>query len=108
MAIPTAFRLEGQGQLGGVVERRRWSTDLVLVQPGDLDAQKPNGTRRRELAQQRGIPAFMVMHDSTLLDLCRREPRDVSELLHVTGIGERKAETYGAEILKALAEFRNP
>jgi hypothetical protein len=40
------------------------------------------------------------------LDLCRREPEDLSELLHVTGIGERKAELYGAEILKAMAGFR--
>jgi superfamily II DNA helicase RecQ len=62
---------------------------------------------RREVAQQRGIPAFMILHDTTLLDLCRREPGDVSELLHVTGIGERKAELYGAEILRALSGFRN-
>jgi ATP-dependent DNA helicase RecQ len=78
-----------------------------LAVEGDQDLIAHMKKWRRELAQQRGIPAFMVMHDSTLLDLCRREPRDVSELLHVTGIGERKAETYGTEILKALAEFRN-
>ncbi len=61
---------------------------------------------RRELAKQRGIPAFMILHDAALLDLCRREPGDLSELLHVTGIGERKAELYGAEILRELAAFR--
>ena len=61
---------------------------------------------RRDLAQARGIPAFMILHDTTLLDLCRREPGDLSELLHVTGIGERKAELYGAEIMKAMAGFR--
>ncbi|MEO8129871.1 MAG: helicase-related protein, partial [Bryobacteraceae bacterium] len=61
---------------------------------------------RRELAHARGIPAFMILHDTTLLDLCRKQPGDLSELLHVTGIGERKAESYGAEILKALARFR--
>jgi ATP-dependent DNA helicase RecQ len=78
-----------------------------LAVEGDEDLIAHMKKWRRELAQQRGIPAYIVMHDSTLLDLCRREPRDVSELLHVTGIGERKAETYGAEILKALAAFRN-
>ena len=60
---------------------------------------------RRELAQTRGVPAFMILHDTTLMDLCRKEPGDLSELLHVTGIGERKAELYGAEILKALTGF---
>ena len=60
---------------------------------------------RRELAQTRGVTAFMILHDTTLMDLCRKEPGDLSELLHVTGIGERKAELYGAEILKALTGF---
>ena len=60
---------------------------------------------RRELAHTHGIPAFMILHDTTLLDLCRKQPGDVSELLHVTGIGERKAVLYGAEILRALGGF---
>jgi len=47
----------------------------------------------------------MILHDTTLLDLCRKQPGDVSELLHVTGIGERKAVLYGAEILRALGGF---
>ena len=61
---------------------------------------------RREAAQKKGIPAFMILHDTALLDLCRKEPGDLSELLHVTGIGERKAEMYGAEILRAIREFQ--
>ncbi len=62
---------------------------------------------RRELARKKSIPAFMILHDTSLLDLCRQEPGDLSELLHVSGIGEKKAELYGVEILKALAGFRN-
>jgi len=49
----------------------------------------------------------MVLHDATLEDLCRKQPRTHAELLHVSGIGERKAAAHGAEILAAIEEYRN-
>src|SRR5208282_881432 len=39
-------------------------------------------------------------------EICRRQPKSLSELLEVSGIGEKKAETYGREILAALERFR--
>jgi ATP-dependent DNA helicase RecQ len=42
------------------------------------------------------------MHDTTLDALCRQRPSSSQELLRVPGIGERKAEKYGAQILDAL------
>jgi len=60
---------------------------------------------RRELAKQQNTPAFVVMHDTTLDEICRRRPRSVAELLHISGIGERKAELYGAQVLAALKQF---
>jgi len=60
---------------------------------------------RRETAKQQSTPAFVVMHDTTLDEICRLRPRSNAELLRVSGIGERKAELYGAQILAALREF---
>ncbi len=60
---------------------------------------------RREVAGREGVPAFMVAHDSVLEDLCRKRPRTREDLLHVSGIGERKAAAYGSEILIALEAF---
>jgi ATP-dependent DNA helicase RecQ len=62
---------------------------------------------RRATAKQHGVPAFVVMHDTSLEELCRIRPRSLSELLHVSGFGERKAELYAHEILDVLAQFRN-
>jgi ATP-dependent DNA helicase RecQ len=62
---------------------------------------------RRGVAVRDNIPAFMVLHDATLEDLCRKQPRTHAELLHVSGIGERKAVAHGAEILAALESYRN-
>ena len=60
---------------------------------------------RRTTAKERGVPAFVVLHDTTLEEICRRKPKFFAELLQITGIGERKAEMYGQELLNALARF---
>ena len=60
---------------------------------------------RRETAKQQNTPAFVVMHDTTLDEICRILPRSIPELLHVSGIGERKAELYGEQIFDALGRF---
>jgi ATP-dependent DNA helicase RecQ len=61
---------------------------------------------RRKTAQDQGIPAFVVLHDTSLEEVCRMKPASVAELKTITGIGERKAQTYGQEILSALRRYR--
>ncbi|MGB8913970.1 MAG: RecQ family ATP-dependent DNA helicase, partial [Candidatus Sulfotelmatobacter sp.] len=61
---------------------------------------------RRAMAKERSVPAYIVLHDSSLEEICRRQPKFFAELLEITGIGERKAELYGQEILNALEKFR--
>ncbi|MFZ0480286.1 MAG: RecQ family ATP-dependent DNA helicase [Terriglobales bacterium] len=60
---------------------------------------------RRSLARENKTPAYVILHDSTLEELCRRRPKTRAQLMKVPGIGERKADVYGAEILQALHNF---
>jgi ATP-dependent DNA helicase RecQ len=60
---------------------------------------------RRNMARENKVPAYIVLHDSTLEELCRRRPKTLAELKQVGGIGEKKAEVYGVEILQALRNF---
>jgi ATP-dependent DNA helicase RecQ len=60
---------------------------------------------RRTVARERGIPAYVVMHDTSLDELCRVRPQSLSELRGVTGFGDKKTEMYGQGILDALAEY---
>jgi len=62
---------------------------------------------RRGVSLRDNVPAFLVLHDSTLEDLCRKQPRTHAELLAVSGIGEKKAEALGAAILETLEAFRH-
>jgi ATP-dependent DNA helicase RecQ len=61
---------------------------------------------RRITAKQQNVRAFIVMHDTSLEELCRVRPTSIQKLLGVPGFGNRKAELYGRPILDALARFR--
>ena len=60
---------------------------------------------RRTAARERGTAAYIVMHDTSLDELCRVRPRSLSELRGVSGFGDKKTELYGQGILDALKEF---
>ena len=62
---------------------------------------------RRSIAQMLKLPAYVIMHDTSLDHLCQVRPRSLTELRKVSGFGERKAEMYGPAILEALERFRN-
>ena len=62
---------------------------------------------RRAAAKQQGVPAFVVMHDSSLEEVCRKRPSAIAELLGISGFGEHKAALYGPQIFQALQQFRD-
>jgi ATP-dependent DNA helicase RecQ len=61
---------------------------------------------RRRTAERSQVPAYIVLSDAALADLCRKQPSNLRELLAVTGIGEHKAEQYGGEIFTTLEAYR--
>jgi ATP-dependent DNA helicase RecQ len=61
---------------------------------------------RRRTAQRLAVPAYIVLSDAALEDLCRKQPTNLRELLAVNGFGERKAELYGSEIFAAFEAYR--
>jgi ATP-dependent DNA helicase RecQ len=60
---------------------------------------------RRNAARQKMMAAFVVMHDTTLEALCQAKPRTISDLRRISGIGEKKCEMYGEEILEVFRRF---
>jgi ATP-dependent DNA helicase RecQ len=59
---------------------------------------------RRHIAESRGVPAYVVFSDATLLDMAARRPTSESELLSVSGVGPKKLESYGEAFLKLIRE----
>jgi DNA helicase-2/ATP-dependent DNA helicase PcrA len=55
-------------------------------------------------ARAEEVPAYVVFNDRTLAELLRMQPRTISELAAVPGIGPAKLERYGPELLAALRD----
>jgi len=94
-------------------DKRMWespphaSAPIQEVSDVDPDLREFLREWRRETAKEQNVPAYVVMHDTTLDEICRARPGSIGGLLHITGIGERKAELYGREILDALKRFHD-
>ena len=84
------------------------TTKVVAIARPDVDEALREYLRqwRRDTAREQATPAFVVMHDSTLEEVCRKQPASIPELLQITGFGERKAEMYGPQLFAVLARYR--
>ncbi len=60
---------------------------------------------RKKLADERGVPAYVIFGDATLRQLAREYPIDVDQLDGITGIGEKKRAEFGATFVAAIAKF---
>jgi ATP-dependent DNA helicase RecQ len=59
---------------------------------------------RLKLAQEQGVPPFVIFHDSSLRDMHATQPRTMAEMGDVMGVGEKKLEKFGKVFLKVIAE----
>jgi ATP-dependent DNA helicase RecQ len=60
---------------------------------------------RRKLADDRGVPAYVLFSDATLRDMARVRPGSRNALLNVRGIGERKLADLGPRFLEVIKEY---
>lgn len=58
--------------------------------------------RRRELAEEQGVPPYVIFHDRTLQEMCAVLPRNIMEFGRISGVGERKLDKYGEEFLQVI------
>jgi superfamily II DNA helicase RecQ len=60
---------------------------------------------RRELADERKVPPYIIFSDLTLRELARLRPTTRAEFLAVKGVGVWKAEQFGARFIEAILSF---
>jgi len=59
-------------------------------------------SKRIEIAQEQGVPAYVVFHDATLMEMVEYHPATLHDLSQISGVGATKLEKYGAEFLAVL------
>lgn len=60
---------------------------------------------RKQLADRDEVPPFVVFSDTTLVEMAQSRPANESELLSVSGVGQRKLQKYGNEFLTAICAY---
>ncbi|HSQ14215.1 MAG TPA: DNA helicase RecQ [Candidatus Deferrimicrobium sp.] len=60
---------------------------------------------RRKLADQRGVPAYVLFNDATLRDMARTRPGSASALLNIRGVGEKKLTDIGQPFLDVISNY---
>jgi ATP-dependent DNA helicase RecQ len=75
--------------------------------PADLDAAaqaRYDALRawRSEVAKEHNLPSYIVFSNASLAEMARRAPASLAELGEIGGVGEKKLEAYGREILRVL------
>ena len=93
------------------VAKRQTKTPL----PDDINVGLWEALRecRRELAEEQGVPPYVIFHDSTLVEMCSIVPKTLDDFSKLSGVGERKLMKYGEAFLAAIrnaeqASFDSP
>jgi ATP-dependent DNA helicase RecQ len=78
--------------------------DISAPPAGEGEAGDPNllgalRAWRSQIARKRGVPAYVVLHDSTIDGIATARPRTLEQLRGIPGIGDKKLEHYGEELI---------
>jgi ATP-dependent DNA helicase RecQ len=78
--------------------------DISARPAGEGEAGDPNllgalRAWRSQIARKRGVPAYVVLHDSTIDGIATARPRSLEQLRGIPGIGDKKLEHYGEELI---------
>jgi len=76
------------------------------LRAGDEEMFEALRAHRKQLAEQQGVPPYVILHDKTLVAICELKPRSTDELAAVPGIGARKLDLYGSDLLGLVDRFR--
>ena len=84
------------------VAKRQTKTAL----PDDINVSLWEALRdcRRELAEEQGVPPYVIFHDSTLVEMCSMVPKTLNDFAELSGVGERKLHKYGEQFLAAIRQ----
>jgi ATP-dependent DNA helicase RecQ len=60
---------------------------------------------RTRIAREQGVPPYVIFHDTTLLELLSKRPRNRNEMATISGVGAAKLERYGSAFIEVLESF---
>jgi ATP-dependent DNA helicase RecQ len=94
------------------IRQRRSRGDRGRARGGAGGAPNPVGNplfealraKRKQLAAEHGLPAYVIFHDSVLRDMALQCPETLAELGTIPGVGAKKLETWGPDFIAVVRE----
>jgi ATP-dependent DNA helicase RecQ len=81
---------------------RRSKTETESWSGVDTDLFEELRALRLRVARDRGVPPYVIFHDTTLRELARLKPADLDALRHIYGVGEKKVQDLGDAVLDVI------
>jgi ATP-dependent DNA helicase RecQ len=81
---------------------RRSKTETESWTGVDKDLFEELRALRLRVARDRGVPPYVIFHDTTLRELARLKPADLDALRHIYGVGEKKVQDLGEAVLEVI------
>ncbi len=98
--------LRGEAQIELRMQRKSEKTKApirrIALEAVDESLFEALRTLRLDLAQQQGVPPYVIFHDKTLLEMARQQPHNLDALHAVSGVGEQKLRRYGNAFLESI------
>ncbi|MDE5628838.1 MAG: DNA helicase RecQ [Muribaculaceae bacterium] len=63
-------------------------------------------TVRSDIARMENVPPYIIFTDATLMDMAKRQPATIDDMLQVSGVGEKKAVKYGRRFIREVRKFQ--
>jgi ATP-dependent DNA helicase RecQ len=104
--VKKTSRTRGTGGAGGKVGKTKGGADAraTLAGANDDPLWAALKARRLELAREQGVPPYVIFHDSTLLEILSRRPKNLAAFAGISGVGQAKLARYGEAFLKVLRD----
>ena len=100
-------RLRESAPRPGARKRRGAAAPATAVSAGLTDAGQARFASlkawRAEIAREHNLPAYVIFHDATLAAIAAMAPSSLGDLQGISGIGAKKLEAYGSEVLRVVA-----
>ncbi|MDB9752187.1 DNA helicase RecQ, partial [Gammaproteobacteria bacterium] len=86
----------------------RGTQQKTTVRPQDQLLWEALRSLRLKLAEESGVPPYVIFHDSTLQEMVRKRPSSPDSMLRISGVGEQKNQRYGQQFLREIAKHFLP
>lgn len=104
--------MSGKATFGGITpppdkskSKAKSKTTASLKSAGDVKLFDVLRVKRKELADRKGVPPYVIFSDKSLIDMCHKLPTTKTDFAQIFGVGDAKLKQYSTTFLKVIKDY---